>query len=266
MCNAMGQMTVPFAGRSMIWAGDFAQLPPIDGKRLFNIDVDSTVHTTNALKSQKANIGRALWHQVTDVVILKQNMRQQNDSKEDNEYRRVLENLRYNSCTYEDVEVLKKRVASKFNPEVNLQSDDFRHSSMITGRNHCRDKVNEIGCRAFAKDTGQELVSFYSLDTLRSVSASTGDKSGRKPSTKKISGQAGRLPDRLQDAVWSVDATHSKHHAGVLHLCLNMPVLIKHNVATELCITNGAEGKVVGWKSREIGRNRRTLEVLFVEL
>ncbi|KZV64110.1 hypothetical protein PENSPDRAFT_588881, partial [Peniophora sp. CONT] len=267
MSNAFGQGTIPFAGRSMIWAGDFAQLPPIDGKCLFDIDVSSAPPTTNALKGQKSVLGRALWHQVTDVVILKENMRQKSQSKEDAEYRTVLENLRYNACTSTDVDVLRKRVASRSNKAIDLSKDEFRHASMITARNHCRDRVNDVGCRAFAKDSGQELHSFYSVDVLRSVTVGT-DKVGRKKTiSKKITGDAGRPSDSLQDALWAVDpADCTNHHTGVLRLCVDMPILIKNNVATELCVTNGAEGKVAGWKARDIGRGRKTLEVLFVEL
>jgi hypothetical protein len=37
--------------------------------------------------------------------------------------------------------------------------------------------------------------------------------------------------------------------AGKLRLCLGMPVMIRNNFATELCITRGQEGYVCGWQS-----------------
>lgn len=42
--------------------------------------------------------------------------------------------------------------------------------------------------------------------------------------------------------------------------------MIKCNIATELCITNGQEGTVVGWQSAIGKQGQRILDVLFVEL
>jgi hypothetical protein len=47
-----------------------------------------------------------------------------------------------------------------------------------------------------------------------------------------------------------------------------MPVMIRYNVATELCITKGQEAMVVGWVSHELPTfpGYQSLDVLFVEL
>ncbi|KLO04883.1 hypothetical protein SCHPADRAFT_840068 [Schizopora paradoxa] len=59
----------------------------------------------------------------------------------------------------------------------------------------------------------------------------------------------------------------SEHKAGVLKLCKGLPVLIKYNQATECCVTNGAEAKVVDWISYYHPHTKmRTLKTLFVEL
>ncbi|KAF8811674.1 hypothetical protein BYT27DRAFT_7088969 [Phlegmacium glaucopus] len=39
----------------------------------------------------------------------------------------------------------------------------------------------------------------------------------------------------------------SEHFPGKLSLCLGMPIMIRNNDATELCITKGQEAYVVGW-------------------
>jgi len=54
--------------------------------------------------------------------------------------------------------------------------------------------------------------------------------------------------------------------AGKLSLCIGLPVIIRHNYATELCITKGQEGTVCGWDSSEDVDGRRTLETLYVKL
>jgi len=58
----------------MIFAGDFAQLAPPFGSE--NVSLYS--HVIGAIsdrgKKQEEAIGKALWHQVTTVVILHENM------------------------------------------------------------------------------------------------------------------------------------------------------------------------------------------------
>ena len=58
------------------------------------------------MKSQEEVIGKALWHQVTTVVILRQNMRQKNQSVLDSHLRAALENMHYKACTPEDIRFL----------------------------------------------------------------------------------------------------------------------------------------------------------------
>lgn len=46
---------------------------------------------------------KALWHQVTTVVILRENMRQKTQSEDDAKFRIALVNMRYKACTKEDL-------------------------------------------------------------------------------------------------------------------------------------------------------------------
>ncbi|KAF8205242.1 hypothetical protein K438DRAFT_1579668 [Mycena galopus ATCC 62051] len=54
--------------------------------------------------------------------------------------------------------------------------------------------------------------------------------------------------------------------AGKLRLCIGMPVMLRHNDATELCITKGQEATVVGWKAAVGSRGQKILDCLFVKL
>lgn len=74
------------------------------------------------------------------------------------------------------------------------------------------------------------------------------------------------LSAELQDCLWNLSHTLTDHLPGKLTLCVGMPVMIKINEATECCVTNGAEGVVVGWKSRPISEDKEALETLFVML
>jgi hypothetical protein len=53
---------------------------------------------------------------------------------------------------------------------------------------------------------------------------------------------------------------------GKLSICIGMPMIIKHNYATELCITNGQEGFVVGWQATKDTSGKLALDTLFVKL
>jgi hypothetical protein len=70
-----GNMTeVPFSGLNMIFAGDFAQLKPVFGFPLYSQTVGTSIDPAMLMRSQQSAIGKALWHQITTVVILRQNM------------------------------------------------------------------------------------------------------------------------------------------------------------------------------------------------
>ena len=85
---------------------DFAQLPPAVGGEGVSPYLWLIGAIASSKKSQEEAIGKALWHQVTTVVILRQNMRQNIQSALDNQLRTALENMRYKACTPEDVRFL----------------------------------------------------------------------------------------------------------------------------------------------------------------
>ena len=100
MCKAMSNSEQPFGGINIICAGDFAQLPPaMASYTLYSNKIDTSVHTTGEYARQEAVIGKAIWHQITTVVILRQNMRQKTQTKKDANFRTALENMRYKMCT-----------------------------------------------------------------------------------------------------------------------------------------------------------------------
>ena len=58
----------------MIFAGDFSQLAPVKSAPLYSSLVGTTVDASMTKPGQENAIGKALWHQVTTVVILHENM------------------------------------------------------------------------------------------------------------------------------------------------------------------------------------------------
>ena len=114
LCKVMNEPTIPFGGLNILVAGDFGQLPPpIGGENVALYSRTVGVYGTKN-KWQEEALGRALWHQVTTVVILRQNMRQRQQSKDDNKLREALKNMRHKDCTLEDIQFLRTHITSQW--------------------------------------------------------------------------------------------------------------------------------------------------------
>jgi len=70
----------------------------------------------------------------------------------------------------------------------------------------------------------------------------------------------------LQDLIWNLPHAATAHFLGRLSLCIGMPVMIRNNDVTELCITKVQEGFVVGWTSHKGVHGKEVLDTLFVKL
>lgn len=255
LCRVLNNLEEPFGGVSMIFAGDFAQLPPVighEGTSLYSRTIGAI--STN-LKKQEEALGKAVWHQITTVVILRKNMRMTEQTSEDQKFRTALENMRYRSCTTQDIAFLRTRMNGTGPGQPNVCHPDFRNVPIITARNIHKDEINRLGALRFASETGQVLTDFYSDD---SPARSFNGKDAIGVST---------IPMALQEELWNqYHSCTDKHIAGKLSLCKGMPVMIRHNAATELCITKGQEGTIYGWQSSTGQHGQRVLETLFIEL
>ncbi|TFK53511.1 hypothetical protein OE88DRAFT_1626505, partial [Heliocybe sulcata] len=263
LCKGKGNNDDPFGGINMILCGDFAQLPPAMNRHpLYSSIVGTKAGPRMSVMAQQTAIGKALWHQFITVVILRENMRQKTQTPEDAKLRTALENMRYKACTEEDIIFLRSRIAGLTPGRPQLADPRFRHVSVITARNMHRDKINILGAKQYATDTSQVLMEFYSLDKWKNPSHSKGK---RKLRQSKQLHPSEIIEPEIQKILWNLPHTDTSHVAGKLSLCRGMPVLIKKNIATECCITNGAEAKVVTWHSHSL-EGVNILDTLFVEL
>src|ERR1700678_4408417 len=152
----------------MVFSGDFAQLPPAVGREHVSLYSRSIGAVASDNKSQEEAIGKALWHQITTIVILRQNMRQKKQSLEDTKLRTALENMRYKACTADDVNFLRSLVSSEQPGRSSACNSDFRNVSIIIGTNLQKDEINRLGAIRFAQETNQDFkTDFYSDDTVR---------------------------------------------------------------------------------------------------
>jgi hypothetical protein len=250
-----------FGSLSFITAGDFTQLPPTTGASLYSHTVDITMRLASDVRSQNAVLGKVLWHQFNTVIILRQNMRQNTQTEEDDKFRTALSNMRYGACTPDDLQFLRTRVAGFGPGQPRMDSSEFRNASIITARNSQKDTINMLGAQRFAYDTGQTLVQMLSVDRIspRAVDR-TRWKSCEQSDIRSIS-------PKLQQYLWdALPVQNSEMIPGTLPLCIGMPVLLRSNDATELCMTKGQEGVVVGWDESVGPSGQKILDTLFVEL
>jgi hypothetical protein len=263
LAKARNTMDIPFGGLNMIFAGDFAQLPPVGGDSLYSGSVGTSVDASQTAKGQQSAIGKALWHQVNTVVILRQNMRQKTQTPSDANLRRALENMRYAACTPQDLAYLRSRIAGQGTTQPNLADKMYRNVSIITALNIHKDKLNELGSERFAADTGQTLTSFYSVDHFGQEEDPSKE---RKRMRNKRTLNKGHILPSLQKILWDLQHSATDHIPGKLSLCIGLPVMIRYNEATELCITKGQEGHVVGWQAAVGPQEQNILDTLFVKL
>jgi hypothetical protein len=164
IAKATNELEEPFGGINMIFAGDFAQLPPVKGAALYSRTIGTQLMSRMSVKAQEETIGKALWHQVTTVVILRENMRQTTQTPDDEKLRTALENMRYKACTPDDITFLRTRIAGTVSGRPKLAQKRFRNVSIITAWNAHKDRINQLGSERFAMETNQTLVTFYSKD------------------------------------------------------------------------------------------------------
>jgi hypothetical protein len=268
--KARGVHEEAFGGINFIFAGDFAQLPPArSGSPLYSGSVGTQVDSSQSVAKQESALGKALWHQITTVVILRKNMRQDKQSPEDTMLRAALENMRYKSCTPQDISFLRTRIAGKGPGDPKLAQKRFRNVSIITALNAQKDKINELGCDRFAAENNQTLTSFYSIDKWRNPDEGKGQKRHGRTNKNLVdpARKKNTLSPQLQEILWEQPhASSNKHIPAKLTLCVGMPVMLRHNDATECCITKGAEATVAGWQSTQGPAGQNVLDTLFVKL
>ena len=216
-------------------------------------------------REQESTIGKILWHQITTVVILTQNMRQREMSEDDKKFRTALSNMRYAACSEEDLEFLETLCVNTNSKRCEdlLSDPNFKNASIITSLNTQKDQINESCSMRFAQETGQQLTHFYSIDKLGNTDL---QRKGRGSRTLKKMPAKVNISDDIQKALWESSPHSSEHFPGKLSLCLGMPIMIRNNDATELCITKGQEAYVVGWDAVDGPNGENVLETLYLKL
>ena len=177
--------------------------------------------------------------------------------------------MRYKSCTPQDIAFLRSRIAGKGPNDPKLAQKSFRNVSIITAFNAQKDRINQLGCERFAAENNQTLVSFYSIDRWKDPEKSRRKKGVKYSKTQLVDPvhKTNVFSPHLQKTLWEQPHSSSnKHVPGKLTLCVGLPVMLRHNDATECCITKGAKATVVSRQSTEGPEGQTVLDTLFVRL
>lgn len=237
-CNLMLQIsealteakgnTSAFGGISIIFAGDFAQLPPVGQNRLFG-----HVNTAEAgtKKGQSTIFGKLLWLSVKTVVILTEIKRQAGAGNE--RFVSLLSRLREGKCTNEDYELLTSRVLGNVTPD--WSDPAWAGVPVIVSDNEVKDALNAQGAIRFAQQSGQELHWYFATD---------------RQGKNLLSDNA--LRSRLE----TLHSGLTNQRLGKVPLVLGMPVMISQNFDVDAGIVNGCTGilKQIRYRTDNEGR------------
>ncbi|THU90132.1 hypothetical protein K435DRAFT_588559, partial [Dendrothele bispora CBS 962.96] len=141
-----------FGGINVIFAGDFTQLPPVLCSRLYS-RVNRFCAGTNS--GQKDIFGRLAWLSVDTVVCLTQVQRSSGDQR----FTELLHRLRTGSCTDEDYDLLRTRLACRVRPD--WTSSKWNAAPMIVTENAIKDAVNTHAVHAYAQRANKPIHWYY---------------------------------------------------------------------------------------------------------
>ncbi|KAJ7199863.1 hypothetical protein GGX14DRAFT_341777, partial [Mycena pura] len=158
LCDAKENKQL-FGGVNVIFAGDFAQLPPVLETKLYS-RVGGKAFSKATKQTEKNMFGKLLWLSVQTVVVLSEIRRQ--SGSVNNGFVALLDRLRRGRCTVQDFATLQERVITTCSPD--WSDNAIRTAPILVSQNSTKDKLNEKGAEAFAAHTGQELHWYYAAD------------------------------------------------------------------------------------------------------
>ncbi|KAJ3768052.1 hypothetical protein FB446DRAFT_651098 [Lentinula raphanica] len=188
-------------------------------------------------------------------------MRMSGEGSSDEKYRLALENMRYKACTRSDILFLNTLISSNAPGRPSARFEPWRSAPIIVGENKYKDEINRLGTLRFASENLQKLFRFYSDDVVSSVTGST------LKSTKSKKSVINSISEELQKVLWDLPTSaYDLNCPPLLDICFGLPVIIRHNVATELSITKGQKGFIYAWHTAKGDFGQDVLDTVFVLL
>lgn len=231
-----------FGGINLIFAGDFAQLPPLGGSRLYtHVDVEDE-HWATKQYGQSTVAGKILWNWVTTVVTLTQIMRQRGDANE--RFVQLLTRLREGKCTDDDYRLLNTRLLSKTSPDLDISA--WKGAPIIVSNNSVKDALNFEAVKAYAASVGRSWHYYYAQERHK-----------------------GKVVDdeQMLQHLHSLHSGFARGRLGRLPLVEGMRVLVCQNFDVQGGIVNGSIGILqrVRYTVDKEGKRRLTSCIIHLE-
>lgn len=165
--------SVPFGRINVIFAGDFLQFSPVLDMALYSDVLTSSsdecivngkrkyVKKIQGERQVQCRVGRALWLQVSSVVLLKKQMR-----TDDSALLAMQSRIRFGNGTAEDHQALRTRIVKPLNELRSLNDPEWKKAAMLVCRNELRTKLNNMSAVCMAKENNEQLVVCVAKDTV----------------------------------------------------------------------------------------------------
>ena len=214
-----------FGGINVILCGDFHQFPPVATSPTEALYFPSNPERDSA----ESQSGRAIYEEFTTVVILQEQMHVTDPVWHD-----FLVHLRNGRVKEEHISMLRTLVITNSNcPPTDFKNSPWDSASLVTPRHAVRRQWNEA-LRKFSSDAGKKIITCNAEDMIKGEPLTLRERYALVARGKN--GREGwRKQRRLnQDLPESID------------VAVGMKVMVTQNVETDLDITNGARGTIVG--------------------
>jgi hypothetical protein len=213
LCAAK-ENTKPFGGINVVFAGDFAQLPPVGDTRL-NSRINTQKSATN--RGQNEIYGKLLWLSIDTCVLLQQIMRQQ--GPENFQFINLLQRLRVGACNEDDYKLLCSKLSYTTKPDWSQKL--WNQAPIIVSNNEAKDKINDRCTRNFSATSKKELHYYHASDKQGGIVIDHDD---------------------LKNKLKHMHTGKTEQRMGLLPLVVGMPVMICANFDVTNGVVNGCIG------------------------
>ncbi len=230
LCKAKSNI-LPFGGLSVLFSGDFHQLPPLMDTALY---INPSSQEMPLLVSQKKRRlqnerqhGYDLFREVTKTTVL---LREHYRARDEAVYS-VLDHIRCGNATATDMELLHSRTF-RFSGGPDPNDKEWCMAVLIMKRNNVQEAWSNIASLRHAVDNGTQI--FISPSINEGIECDH-----RKMVWRAADSKTGFL------ATWNV-------------LCIDTSAIVKYNMAVKLSVANGTKGIIqevipdpedtIGWK------------------
>lgn len=217
-----------FGGIHVILCGDFHQFPPVACAISEALYYPANM-VTDSVDSQ---IGRAIYEEFDTVVILRDQLR-----VTDPVWRDFLTHLRYGHVQEHHLSMLQKQIVK--NPAcepTDFGSKPWNDTPLVTPRHAVRIQWNEAAIRKHCQDTKGRLFVCPAEDRIKNRHLTLAERYGvaARNATCAMDGSARKKRKRKNEL------------PDMVELAIGMKVMVTENVETDLDVTNGARGEIVG--------------------